>query len=198
MRVIVAVSHLLYRELNREHNRLSSRLSSRLSFWLRGNGAAAPNCEERPRAQWCRRWPPPEQERTRDTVRRSEPASATHAHSRNKTGGVASRHRWARGPTSRDGTPPDNQRSWYPPAIPRACGVPHDGEKHRRIPARYRARAPVGDVGSCSVQGKAEEDVRKYVVLYGLFDRTINLRPNRFPKLFKFMRQPLVCGAALF
>ena len=130
-----------------------------------GQMGRSPECEERPRAQRCRRWPPPEQEHTRDTVRRSEPASATHAHSRNKTGGVASRHRCARGPTSRDGTPPDNQRSWYPPAILRACEVPYDGERQRRFPARYRARAPVGDVGGCSAQRKVKDVVVQLSIL---------------------------------
>jgi len=96
---------------------------------------------------------------------------ARRMHGQCKPGGVASRHRCARGPTSRDGTPPDNQRSWYPPAILRACEVPHDGNKRRRIPARYRARAPVGDVGGCSGARIVEDEGRKT----GAFQRGFSL-----------------------
>jgi hypothetical protein len=61
---------------------------------------------------------------------------------RPRTAGAASLHRWARGPTSRNGISPDNQRSWYPPAT---CGR---AECHTMAtsagasPRAIRARAP--------------------------------------------------------
>ena len=98
----------------------------------------SPACEERPRAQWCRRWPPTEQERTEETGRGADPGRPKRR-SENRKLEAASLHHWARGPTSGNGTTPDNQRSILRP-LPCGRAECHTMAKSRGASPRATAR----------------------------------------------------------
>ena len=133
---------------------LSRRLSVLVATLAGAKGAAAPVCEERPRAQRCRRWPPTEQSRTRAHGRRSAPGRAAHARTK------LNRPEWPACTAGRGDrrAATANRRTTngaFSARYLRACAVPHDGEKQRPLsPRRYlAARAAVGDVRGCSARG---------------------------------------------
>ena len=88
------------------------------------------------------------------------PLGARRMHGESRPAGVASLHRWARGPTSRNGTTPDNQRSLLRP-LPAGVRSAPRWQQTQALPRALLRACAVGDVGGCSAQGKAEGGMRK-------------------------------------
>ena len=160
------------------------------------HGIGSPSVRGVAPRQGGRRWPPGELENTGETWPRW-------------TERVDSMEwpdcpRSPRRPTRRDGMAPDNQRSWYPPAIQRACGVPNDGEQQRRIPARYpRACAGRGWLGVAGVGGVAGGGCRVEGAWRVWGVRQPGPFPARYPRAwprrvgFVIVRQPALSPRAI-